>query len=175
MTRLVPPRIVFAGAQALHQRRHRLVQATRFHTPDRCGPNAVRNVAELRRALAETRARGYGVALEEGEPGMSAVAAVIRASAERDAPAVGTLSLAGPAARLTAARRKLFARELLAAAREMSAPGAEEFVPQAYGALSLPPQRTFSSIVSGGALVGQETRHLSVAVEQDVASFQIEM
>jgi len=59
------------------------------------------------------------------------------------------------------------------AAREMSAPGAEEFVPQAYGSLSLPPQRTFSSIVAGGPLVGQETRHLNVAVEQDIASFQI--
>jgi hypothetical protein len=59
------------------------------------------------------------------------------------------------------------------AAREMTAPGAEEFVPQAYGSLALPPQRTFSSIVSGGALVGQETRYLNVAVEQDVASFQI--
>jgi hypothetical protein len=61
----------------------------------------------------------------------------------------------------------------LTAARAMTAPGAEEFVPQAYGSLSLPPQRTFSSIVSGGALVGQETRHLNAAVEQDIASFQV--
>jgi hypothetical protein len=59
------------------------------------------------------------------------------------------------------------------AAREMTAPGAEEFVPQAYGSLSLPPQRTFSSLVPGGPLVGQEMRHLGVALEQDVASFQV--
>ena len=38
------------------------------------------------------------------------------------------------------------------AAREMARPGAEEFVPQAYGSLSLPPQRTFSSLVAGRPL-----------------------
>ena len=61
----------------------------------------------------------------------------------------------------------------ITAARDMTAPGAEEFVPQAYGSLSLPPQRTFSSLVAGGPLVGQETRHLSVTLEQDVASFKV--
>jgi len=59
------------------------------------------------------------------------------------------------------------------AAREMTAPGAEEFVPEAYGSLSLPPQRTFSPLVPGMPLQGQETRHLGVSVEQDVASFRI--
>jgi hypothetical protein len=59
------------------------------------------------------------------------------------------------------------------AAREMSAPGAEEFVPQAYGSLSLPPQRTFSSMVAGRPLVGQETRHFGVALEQDIGTFRV--
>ncbi len=59
------------------------------------------------------------------------------------------------------------------AAREMSAPGAEEFVPQAYGSLSLPPQRTFSAMVAGRPLVGQETRHLGVSLEQDIATFRV--
>jgi len=59
------------------------------------------------------------------------------------------------------------------AAREMSAPGAEEFVPQAYGSLSLPPQRTFSSLVAGTPLEGQETRHLGIALEQDIATFRV--
>jgi hypothetical protein len=58
-------------------------------------------------------------------------------------------------------------------ARDMSAPGAEEFVPQAYGSLSLPPQRTFSALVAGLPLEGQETRHLGVALEQDIASFRV--
>jgi hypothetical protein len=61
------------------------------------------------------------------------------------------------------------------AAREMSAPGAEEFVPQAYGSLSLPPQRTFSALVAGLPLEGQETRHLAVALEQDIAAFRVSL
>ena len=61
------------------------------------------------------------------------------------------------------------------AAREMSAPGAEEFVPQAYGSLTLPPQRTFSAMVAGRPLVGQETRHFGVALEQDIATFRVSL
>jgi hypothetical protein len=59
------------------------------------------------------------------------------------------------------------------ATREMSAPGAEEFVPQAYGSLSLPPQRTFSALVAGAPLEAQATRHLGIALEQDIASFRV--
>jgi hypothetical protein len=59
------------------------------------------------------------------------------------------------------------------ATREMSAPGAEEFVPQAYGSLSLPPQRTFSAMVAGQPLAAQETRHVGVALEQDIATFRV--
>jgi hypothetical protein len=59
------------------------------------------------------------------------------------------------------------------ATRAMSAPGAEEFVPQAYGSLTLPPQRTFSALVAGTPLDGQETRHLGIALEQDVAAFRL--
>lgn len=59
------------------------------------------------------------------------------------------------------------------ATRAMSAPGAEEFVPQAYGSLTLPPQRTFSALVAGTPLEGQETRHLGIALEQDVATFRL--
>ncbi len=59
------------------------------------------------------------------------------------------------------------------AAREMSAPGAEEFVPQAYGSLSLPPQRTFSSLVTGAPLEAQETQHVGVSLEQDIATFRV--
>ena len=59
------------------------------------------------------------------------------------------------------------------AAREMSAPGAEEFVPQAYGSLSLPPQRTFSALVAGRPLEAQETRHVGISLEQDIDSFRV--
>jgi hypothetical protein len=57
--------------------------------------------------------------------------------------------------------------------RDMTAPGAEEFVPQAYGSLTLPPQRTFSALVAGAPLEGQETRHLGIALEQDVAAYRV--
>lgn len=99
----------------------RIVEATKFQTPARFGPNVIRAVAGFRKALAETRARGYGVAIEEGEPGTSAVAVVVRASASPNAPAVGTLSIAGPSTRLTPERREIFARELMMAAKELSA------------------------------------------------------
>ena len=97
-----------------------IFEETRIHMPGR-GPNAIMTVAELRKALAETRDRGYGLAIEEGEPGMSAIAAVVRSSSHPDAPVVGTLSLAGPSARFDAIRRQVLALELVAAARELSA------------------------------------------------------
>jgi hypothetical protein len=58
-------------------------------------------------------------------------------------------------------------------AQQMLAPGAEEFVPQAYGSLSLPPQRTFAPLVPGAALGSERTRHLGVALERDLASFLV--
>jgi hypothetical protein len=57
--------------------------------------------------------------------------------------------------------------------REMTAPGAEEFVPQAYGSLALPPQRTFAPLVNGAAFGPQRMRHLDFAIEQDIGSFEV--
>lgn len=56
-------------------------------------------------------------------------------------------------------------------AQQMTAPGAEEFVPQAYGSLALPPQRTFAPLVPDAALGRERTRHAGVSVERDIASF----
>jgi DNA-binding IclR family transcriptional regulator len=97
-----------------------LVRQRGFGTPTRFGPRAVRSEAELKRELAETRRRGYGIALEEGEPGTAAIACVIRASLAAEAPVVATVSIAGPVVRLTPARRTALAREVAAAARELS-------------------------------------------------------
>ena len=58
-------------------------------------------------------------------------------------------------------------------AQQMTAPGAEEFLPQAYGSLALPPQRTFAPLVPGGAFGRERTRHVGIALERDVASFLI--
>lgn len=98
----------------------RIVAATRFETPAHFGPNAVRSVEPFRAALRETRARGYGTAIEEGEAGTAAVAVAFRASADPHAPVAGTLSLAGPLGRFPPSRRAAFARTLAAAAKELA-------------------------------------------------------
>jgi len=54
--------------------------------------------------------------------------------------------------------------------QQMVAPGAEEFVPQAYGSLALPPQRTFAPLVPGESFGRERTRHIELALERDVAS-----
>jgi len=86
----------------------------------RFGPNAVTTLAGLRRELRATRRRGFGEAVEEGEPGVAAVAAAVRARIDESAPVVATLSVAGPLARMDAARRNQLARDALAAARELT-------------------------------------------------------
>jgi DNA-binding IclR family transcriptional regulator len=85
------------------------------------GPRALSTLAELKRDLRATRRRGWGEAVEEGEPGVVAVAAVVRARAADAAPVVATVSVAGPLARLDAARREAAAQHTLAAARELTA------------------------------------------------------
>jgi IclR family transcriptional regulator, acetate operon repressor len=106
----LPPDIAFS-----------LVQARGFEVPDRFGPKVIRTPSALKRELEVTRKRGYGVAEEEGEPGTAAIAAVIRRQHEPSAPVVGTVSIAGPVARLTAEKREQFAAYVLAAADELSA------------------------------------------------------
>lgn len=62
------------------------------------GPNALRDVDSLLRELALTRERGYGLAVEEAEPGVKAIAVVVRA--QDDARVLGTMSIAGPLVRM---------------------------------------------------------------------------
>ena len=99
----------------------RIVQATGFATPAHFGPNVIRDRERFRLELARTRAQGFGLAIEEGEPGTAAVAVVVRASAEATARVVGTLSVAGPVGRFTPERRAHFVEALRAAAQELSA------------------------------------------------------
>jgi DNA-binding IclR family transcriptional regulator len=82
----------------------RIVCARGFFAHLRLGPRALTSVDELKRQLAETRARGYAIAEEEAEPGIVALAATFRSDARPDAPVAGTLSVAGPMSRVTAAR-----------------------------------------------------------------------
>lgn len=96
----------------------RIVSATGLHTPARSGPNAVKNLASFRQMLQATRLSGFGVAIDEGEPGTAAVAVAILEASGTGA-AVGTLSLAGPLLRFDEERRSLFAARLRRAAEEL--------------------------------------------------------
>lgn len=83
------------------------------------GPNAARTMEEVRAALAETRARGYGTAIEEAEAGIISLAVAFRASPDPAAPAAGTLSIAGPAPRMGPERHDAIVAALREAAGEM--------------------------------------------------------
>jgi IclR family acetate operon transcriptional repressor len=91
-----------------------------FGPPGRHGPNALRSVEALIAALAETRAKGYGVSQEEAERGVAAVAAAIP-SQFADDPVVGTVSIAGPVVRVTPERIIEYAALLTEAVQELSA------------------------------------------------------
>jgi DNA-binding IclR family transcriptional regulator len=84
----------------------------------RYGPNVVRSIEALLRELKATARRGYGLALSEAEFGVTAVAAAIRAG--EAGPALGTVSIAGPGARVTEKRAHELAPLVLRAARELA-------------------------------------------------------
>jgi DNA-binding IclR family transcriptional regulator len=98
----------------------KIVAATNFVTPSRFGPDVIRDIDRFREELRGTRKRGYGIAIEEGEPGTAAVAVPVRAEPRADAPAVATLSIAGPVTRFPAERREALGDLLAGAASELS-------------------------------------------------------
>jgi len=81
------------------------------------GARTLRTPEALARELEATRRRGYAIAVDEGEVGIVALAAAFASSP--DAPAAGTVSIAGPRARLDDMRVAALAPTLLAAAREL--------------------------------------------------------
>lgn len=89
-----------------------------FGDPAEVGPNAPMTVEDFLAALKQTREWGYGLAVDEDEPGMSAIAVPI--SRRADAPPVGTVSVAGPSARMTREKLVAFLPELRAAAAELA-------------------------------------------------------
>jgi DNA-binding IclR family transcriptional regulator len=104
----------------------RIVVARGFPLPRGTGPATfgkavVRTIDELRAHLRDTRRRGYGIAIEEGEPGIVAMAVAFRASEAPHAPVAGTVSVAGPLLRLGPARREKIAPLLAAAANDLAA------------------------------------------------------
>lgn len=80
----------------------------------RHGPQALQDEDALLRDLASTRQRGYGLAIEEAEPGVKAIAVVVRA--QHDQRVLGTMSIAGPLVRMGPERDAEFHALLLQAA-----------------------------------------------------------
>jgi IclR family transcriptional regulator, acetate operon repressor len=85
---------------------------------DKYGPNVLRSIEALLRELKATARRGYGLAFSEAEFGVTAVAAAIRAG--EHGPAQGTVSIAGPSARMTDERVRELAPLVLRSAFELS-------------------------------------------------------
>ena len=61
-------------------------------------PRALRDGKALLTDLAQTRTRGYGLAIEEAEPGVKAIAVAVRAHDDRKV--LGPMSIAGPLVRM---------------------------------------------------------------------------
>ena len=89
-----------------------------FTRLDRFGPNVIRSVEALLKELRVTARRGYGLAVNEAEPGVTALAAAIRSGGER--ATVGTVSIAGPTARMTETRLRELAPIVTQCAAELS-------------------------------------------------------
>jgi IclR family transcriptional regulator, acetate operon repressor len=90
-----------------------------FSQVDRYGPNVIRSVEALLKELRATARRGYGLALNEAEPGVTAIAAAIRSGS--DGATVGTVSIAGPSARMTEGRVRELSPLVTECATELSA------------------------------------------------------
>lgn len=89
-----------------------------FDDADKYGPNVVRTVDKLMREIEATARRGYGVAVNEAEPGVTALAAAIRPAG--GGAALGTVSVAGPSARMTDSRVRELAPLLTQTASELA-------------------------------------------------------
>lgn len=100
------------------ERAVQIVVNTGFGEANRQGPNVLRSMDDLLRELNATSQRGYGIATSEAEPGVSAVAVAIQA--DPSGPAVGTVSVAGPSVRMTAAKIEEIAPQLRRTAVELA-------------------------------------------------------
>jgi IclR family transcriptional regulator, acetate operon repressor len=98
----------------------KIVLARGFKVPARFNRCIVSNEKTLRAELNATRKRGYGLAIEEGVVGTIAVAIPIFVGPAKSRAAVGTVSVAGPVARIGGQRIKEIVDDLRFAAAELS-------------------------------------------------------
>jgi IclR family acetate operon transcriptional repressor len=95
-----------------------LVRQRGFDVPERFPKQRIKDEAALVSELRLTRKRGYGMAVEEGEPGTAAVAVAIEAGENYRSP--GTLSVAGPIVRMQPERLKEIVPLMQKASHELS-------------------------------------------------------
>lgn len=96
----------------------KLVLQAGFGTPEDHGPNVIQSVEALQEELKKTAAREYGLAIEEADPGLSAIAVGIR-SGDTSERVVGTLSIAGPTTRMPLDRLEAHVPRLKDAAAQL--------------------------------------------------------
>ena len=97
----------------------RIVLAIGFGSPDEHGPNVIQSVEALQAELALTGQRGFGLAIEEADPGVSAIAVPVTASEIGDT-VIGTISIAGPTSRVSEQKLVGFLPSLQHAARQLT-------------------------------------------------------
>jgi IclR family transcriptional regulator, acetate operon repressor len=84
------------------------------------GRYAVSSEKEFLAKLRRVRRDGYSLNLEEGEPGVNAIAVAFRGGVDSNSPIVGTISIAGPSIRVSKAKLIAMLPVLRANARELS-------------------------------------------------------
>lgn len=94
----------------------RLVLAAGFGKVNDFGPKALRSVDALQKELTLTAKRGFGLAMEEAEPGVASVASVIRTDGDA---VVGSVAVVAPAFRLPQERIPKIAALAQAAAADL--------------------------------------------------------
>ncbi len=97
---------------------HRVLKSGGFGSADKHGPNVVRSIEALLREVESAAQRGYGLAVNEAEPGVTALAAAIRSG--EGGTALGTVSVAGPSVRMTESRVRELAPMVMQSASDLS-------------------------------------------------------
>lgn len=95
-----------------------LVSQQGLGLPKDFGPNAPKNLTAFLKALQETRKKGFSLTEETYTPGLNAMAAPVGLVGQLP---MGTISVAGPSARLTRERMLAIAPDLLSCAAKLAA------------------------------------------------------
>lgn len=94
-----------------------IVQRQGLGRPEDFGPRAPTSLRAVKKLLGDARARGFSVITDVFAPAMSSMAAAVQRPGE---PAIGVVTIAGPAVRLTEERMLQFGDALVAIAAELA-------------------------------------------------------